>query len=87
MVIANKALVLDLIEWIDAQPRTYAQVIDAWSTSCPRLPIWEDTVDLGFVAREFSDDLGLMVRVTDSGRAFLQKERPSRPGVLVAVSG
>ncbi len=75
MPIANEALVLDLIEWVDRQPRTYTQVMSAWSTSCPRLPIWEDTVDLGFIAREYAEESGVMVAVTDAGRSFLQRSR------------
>lgn len=75
MAIENEALVLQLIEWVGSQPRTYPQVMSAWSTSCPRLPIWEDTVDLGFVAREYSDESGVMVTVTDAGRSFLRRSR------------
>ena len=35
-------LVLDLVEWVAKEPRTYAEVMDAWRTSCPRLTVWED---------------------------------------------
>ena len=38
------ALILDLVEWVAAQPRAYSDVMDAWRTSCPRLPVWEDAV-------------------------------------------
>ena len=75
MVVENKALVLDLVEWIAAGPRPYAEVMDAWRTSCPRLPIWEDAVDLGFVARVRRDGHGEMIDVTPAGRAFLREER------------
>ena len=33
-------LILDLLEWVAARPRTYTEVMDAWRTSCPRLTIW-----------------------------------------------
>ena len=36
------ALVLDLLEWIGDCPRPYAEVMEAWRTSCPRLPVWEE---------------------------------------------
>ena len=52
MTVDNKALVLDLVEWIATQPRSYADVMDAWRTSCPRLPIWEDALDHGFCSVE-----------------------------------
>ena len=45
-------LVLDLVEWIAREPRPYSEVIETWRTSCPRLTIWEDAVDRGYVARE-----------------------------------
>ena len=44
-------LSLDLLEWLRAQPRTYAETLDAWRTSCPRLTVWEDVVEAGFVER------------------------------------
>src|SRR5215203_3795036 len=36
------SLVLDLLEWIDGEPRPYVEVLEAWRTSCPRLPVWEE---------------------------------------------
>jgi hypothetical protein len=73
--IDNKPLVLDLVEWVAVRPRAYADVMDAWRTSCPRLTIWEDAVDHGFVVRVYRDGVGAMVDVTDAGRAFLLGER------------
>ena len=49
---AADPLVLDLVEWIAREPRLYSEVIENWRTSCPRLTIWEDAVDRGYVARE-----------------------------------
>ena len=34
-------LITDLLEWVGAG-RPYAEVMDAWRTSCPRLPVWEE---------------------------------------------
>jgi hypothetical protein len=61
------ALILDLLEWLAQRDRSYEEVMDAWRTSCPRLPVWEDANDLGLVVRE-----GAIVRITPSGRAFLE---------------
>ena len=36
-------LIRDLVSWIAERPRPYADVMDAWRTSCPRLTIWEAT--------------------------------------------
>ena len=76
VAIENKALVLDLLEWVAARPRTYAEVMDAWRTSCPRLPVWEDANELRFVARAAGVDGCAMVVVTAAGMAFLAAERP-----------
>lgn len=69
-------LVLDLVEWIEKKPRAYLDVMDAWKTSCPRLTVWEDAVDQGYVKRERTASAGQRVVVTQSGRRFLlQKGR------------
>jgi hypothetical protein len=49
--VATNPLVFDLLEWLAREPRPYAEVMDVWRTSCPRLTIWEDAVDLGYVVR------------------------------------
>jgi hypothetical protein len=64
-------LILDLVEWVAREPRTYVEVMDAWRTSCPRLTVWEDAVDRGFLARERADGAAIMVVVTPAGRQFL----------------
>lgn len=66
-------LVLDLVEWVAARPRAYAEVMEAWRTSCPRFPIWEDAVDQGLVAREYRNGVAI-VTVTSLGRALLETE-------------
>jgi DNA-binding PadR family transcriptional regulator len=71
----NKALVLDLLEWVAKQPRPYEEFMEAWRTSCPRLPIWEDAVDHGLIVRVREDGAGEVVRVTEAGREFLRAER------------
>lgn len=80
-------LVLDFVEWIAAGPRPYEEVMDAWRTSCPRLTIWEDAVDRGFVATE-REGAGTVVRVTPLGRDLLRREdRPAHTSDSSAVSG
>ena len=70
----NKSLVLDLVEWLAQEPRPYTEVMSAWRTSCPRLQIWEDAVDLGLVRREHQAGQGAFVAATDVGREFLALE-------------
>ena len=72
MTETTDALVLDLVEWIGREPRLYSEVIETWRTSCPRLTIWEDAVDRGFVTRETSAGSGVRVAVTADGARFLR---------------
>jgi hypothetical protein len=71
MTDATDPLVLDLVEWIAKAPRLYAEVIESWRTSCPRLTIWEDAVDRGYVARETVAG-GVRVTITKDGEKFLR---------------
>jgi hypothetical protein len=71
-------LILDLLEWIGPGKRPYAEVIEAWRTSCPRLPVWEDAHDRGYVAEDREERVGTFVVVTPSGREFLARHRPRR---------
>jgi hypothetical protein len=43
------ALTIQLLEWISNHPRTYAEALEAWRTSCPRLSIWEDACIAGLI--------------------------------------
>ena len=63
---------LDFVEWVAREPRAYAEVIATWKTSCPRLTIWEDAVDRGFVARETLPGIGLIIAVTEDGERLLR---------------
>ncbi len=72
MTDALDPLVLDLVEWVEKEPRSYAQVIEAWRTSCPRLTVWEDAIDRGFVSRETTAGREAMVYATALGRDFLK---------------
>ena len=72
MVDTPDPLVLDLVEWIASRPRPYAEVIETWRTSCPRLTIWEDAVDRGYVARQPVAGRGVLVTITAGGEAILR---------------
>lgn len=68
---APDALVLDLVEWVAKAPRLYADVLDAWRTSCPRLTVWEDAMERGLVERTAAGQNGVFVIVTERGRELL----------------
>jgi hypothetical protein len=49
---AVEPLILDLLERVAGGERPYAEVMDAWHTSCPKLPVWEDANDRGLIRTE-----------------------------------
>lgn len=63
----TEALILDLVAWIAEAPRQYNDVMEAWRTSCPRLPVWETVCDHRYLERADG-----MVRVTAAGSALLR---------------
>jgi hypothetical protein len=70
-------LILDLLEWIGTEPRPYAETIEAWRTSCPRLPVWEEANDRGFVSRRIAQGGGAVVLVSAAGKEHLRIHRRS----------
>ncbi len=69
----NDALVLDLVAWVATHPRPYGDVKAAWQTHCPRLTIWEDALDRGYVACGHQGGGTTMVGVTPAGRELLKQ--------------
>ncbi len=65
-------LILDFLEWLADEPRAYRDAMDAWRTSCPRLTVWEDVIEAGYVIRAPSPSHGESVHVTARGLAFLE---------------
>jgi hypothetical protein len=68
------ALTLQLLTWISAEPRTYADVMEAWRTTCPRMPIWEDAVSEGLVELNGSGSMrARRVTLSARGEAILDR--------------
>ena len=67
-----EALIVDLLEWVVKRDRSYAEVMDAWRTSCPKLPVWEDANDRGLI-RTVEIEGRSIVRITPSGLALLDQ--------------
>ncbi|HEY2936037.1 MAG TPA: hypothetical protein VGJ25_05525 [Gaiellaceae bacterium] len=64
----------DLLTWIAGGRRTYAETLEVWPSSCPRLAVWEDALIavLVEIVREGSRS---EVRLTAAGRAALDDQR------------
>jgi len=71
-----EALILDLLQWLDRSERSYEEVMDAWRTSCPKLPVWEDGNDRGLITQQEVNGR-CVVRITSSGLTLLEQDRPS----------
>ena len=72
------SLILDLLEWLVKRDRSYEEVMDAWRTSCPRLPVWEDANDRGLVMKGQVQGR-CIIRITSSGLALLEQRRLRKP--------
>ena len=71
------ALILDLLDWIGPKPRLYSEVIEVWRTSCPRLPVWEEANERGFLDHGHEPGRAAYVTVSVRGKEFLKTRRPS----------
>jgi hypothetical protein len=54
----------------------YEEVLDAWRTSCPRFPVWEETNDRGYVERQHASGGGRFVSVSEAGTEYVRTHRP-----------
>jgi len=71
---AVECLILDLLEWVAKGERSYDEVMNAWRTSCPRFPVWEDANDRGLIAKHHLSGRTI-VRITSSGLALLEQRK------------
>lgn len=79
MMMTYDPLVIDLVQWVAREPRTYAEVLDVWKTSCPRLTVWEDAIDQGLLTRKNIGSRGTIVVLTGLGRAVLNAAEVYQP--------
>ncbi len=68
---AMDLLTRQFLAWVAEAPRSYADVMDAWRTSCPRLSVWEDARIDGLVGLVGGADGGTFVVLTPRGRRRL----------------
>ena len=65
-------LVLDLVEFVIAEQRSYDAVMDAWRTNCPRMTVWEEAVSRKLVCCERDRAGNSIVIATDQGLRALE---------------
>jgi len=67
-------LTRDFLTWVACRPRTYAEAMEAWRSSCPRFTIWEDAISDGLIQVARSSGVkmgGASVTLTTHGCAVL----------------
>ena len=83
MASTTEALILDMLEWIGPNPRLYSEVIEAWRTSCPRLPVWEEANERGFLNRSHEQRRGVFVFFSRGGGRFSKRTAGSCSAAFV----
>jgi hypothetical protein len=67
-------LMLQFLAWVVSRPRTYAEAMQAWQTTCPRQSVWEDALIDGLIKVASADTLHQSeVTLTPRGKAILDK--------------
>jgi hypothetical protein len=64
-------IMIQFLSWVADRPRSYAETMDAWRTSCPRLSVWEDAVIADLV--RLDGEGGRAVQLTGRGAALLRQ--------------
>ena len=72
-------LILDLLEWMGPAARRYDEVLEVWRTSCPRLTVWEDANDRGYITRCSEPGRGQLIAVSPAGADHLRRHRSTVP--------
>lgn len=70
---ARDGLMREFLGWISERPRTYAETMEVWRTTCPRHSVWEDAQAEGFIQLESNSDQ-TAVRLTERGNERLGKQ-------------
>ncbi len=77
-------IMIQFLAWVADRPRNYAQTMDAWRSSCPRLSVWEDAIIEGLIRIERNANRS--IRLTPHGAAVLaQAEKQTEPANSAAT--
>lgn len=66
-------IMIQFLEWVAARPRSREDVLDAWRSSCPRMPVWEDARADGLVRQCGGERGEHRVELTDRAKALLKR--------------
>jgi hypothetical protein len=71
-------IMIQFLAWMADRPRNYAQTMEAWRSSCPRLSVWEDAIIEGLI--RIDNNANRSVRLTSRGSAVLAQTLPQAAG-------
>jgi hypothetical protein len=82
-------IMIQFLQWVADRPRSREDVMDAWRSSCPRFPVWEDARADGLIRQCGGEQGEHRVELTERGRAALRRAAvPPRSGrVQIAANG
>lgn len=63
----------EFLEWVVFRPRTYADVLEAWASHCPRFTLWEDALERQLIVLDGGSQPTTSVYLTPRGRAALSR--------------
>jgi len=78
MIDEPSLIMIQFLAWVADRPRNYAQTMEAWRSSCPRLSVWEDAIVEGLI--RIDNDANRGVRLTPRGSAMLARTQPPTAG-------
>jgi len=84
-------IMIQFLQWVADRPRSREDVMEAWRSSCPRFPVWEDARAEGLIRQSGGERGEHRVELTDRGRSALRRAgmppRASRPQAVASGSG
>ena len=84
-------IMIQFLQWVADRPRSREDVMDAWRSSCPRFPVWEDARADGLIRQRGGDRGEHRVELTERGRAALRRAailpRSGRGQIAASGSG
>jgi hypothetical protein len=65
---------VEFLNWVSSRPRTYAEAMEAWRSTCPRNSVWEDALIGGLIQIETGGTMNQSkVILTPRGRSILDE--------------
>ena len=64
-------IMIQFLQWVADRPRCREDVMEAWRSSCPRFPVWEDARADGLVSQVGGAEGQHRVELTERGRAMI----------------